>query len=392
VQVTICGGGNAAHALAGLLAARQGLRVNVYTPFSDEARRWQLGMARNHGICVRSRDGTIVGRPHWVSANAEEVVPGSQLILLALPAFAHQTILADIAGHLDEAIWVGALAARGAFDLCAKEILDGGARLPILFGLQTLPWACRIQKYGQEVEILGTKAVVDLAAWPPQHASDLASRLSDLLDVPILATASFLSLTLAGTGQIIHPGIMFGLFHQWNGPVYQDAPLFYHAVDEFTVAVLEQLSVEVRSVGAALQSQFHELDLSAVRPLLEWFRRAYHDDIEDPSTLRTCILSNRSYAGLKAPMRPANGGLAPDFQARYLGEDVPYGLIVTRGLAELVGIATPVMDKVITWAQGRLGRVYLAAGKLQGSDIGATRAPQRYGYHDLNSLMQTFYL
>jgi len=50
------------------------------------------------------------------------------------------------------------------------------------------------------------------------------------------------------------------------------------------------------------------------------------------------------------------------------------------------------MDKVITWAQGRLGRVYLAAGKLQGSDIGATRAPQRYGYHDLNSLMQTFYL
>ncbi|HEY5572972.1 MAG TPA: hypothetical protein VIK64_08165, partial [Anaerolineales bacterium] len=68
MQVTICGGGNAAHALAGLLAARQGLRVNVYTPFSDEARRWQLGMARNHGICVRSRDGTIVGRPHWVSA------------------------------------------------------------------------------------------------------------------------------------------------------------------------------------------------------------------------------------------------------------------------------------------------------------------------------------
>ena len=392
MQVTICGGGNAAHALAGILAARQGLQVNVYTPFGDEARRWQRGMARYHGICVRSRDGTVVGKPRRVSANAEDVVPGSEMILLALPAFAHQAILADIAGYLDEAIWVGALPARGAFDLCAKEMLEGGAHLPSLFGMQTLPWACRIQKYGQEVEILGTKAVVDLAAWPPQHAKDLASQLSDLLGVPILPAASFLSLTLADTGQIIHPGIMFGLFHKWNGSAYQEAPLFYHGVDEFTVAILEQLSVEVRSVAAALQSRYPDLDLSAVRPLLEWFRRAYPDDIQDPSTLRGCILTNRSYAGLKAPMRTANGGLAPDFQARYLGEDVPYGLIVTRGLAELAGIATPVMDEVIIWSQGQLGKVYLAGGKLQGDDIGATRAPQRYGYHDLKNLMQTFYL
>jgi hypothetical protein len=33
MQITICGGGNAAHTLAGLMAAQQEVRVNVYTPF-----------------------------------------------------------------------------------------------------------------------------------------------------------------------------------------------------------------------------------------------------------------------------------------------------------------------------------------------------------------------
>jgi hypothetical protein len=86
-------------------------------------------------------------------------------------------------------------------------------------------------------------------------------------------------------------------------------------------------------------------------------------------------------------MRRVGGGLVPDFTTRYLAEDIPYGLVVTRGIAELVGTATPVMDKVITWAQARLEREYLVAGKLQGRDLRATRAPQRYGITKINELV-----
>ena len=30
-------------------------------------------------------------------------------------------------------------------------------------------------------------------------------------------------------------------------------------------------------------------------------------------------------------------------------EDVPYGLVVIRGIAEIVGVETPSIDKLLTW-------------------------------------------
>jgi hypothetical protein len=85
-------------------------------------------------------------------------------------------------------------------------------------------------------------------------------------------------------------------------------------------------------------------------------------------------------------MCPVEGGLEPHFGSRYLAEDVPYGLVVTRGIAALAGVPTPTMDQVITWAQERLGKEYLVDGRLQGRDVGASRAPQRYGFHTLHDL------
>jgi len=396
MQVTICGGGNAAHALAGLIAAREGWAVNVYAPYGDEAQRWREGIAARGGIAVATPAGTLVGRPARVSAHPAEVVPGSQLVFLALPAFAHETTLRAIAPHLDREVTIGALPARGGFDWCAADVLGSGgaeerrgrgeSRLRVVFGLQTLPWACRLTTYGQEVAILGTKATVDVAAQPADVAGEVAALLSEPFGLRLEPVANFLSLTLANTGQLIHPGIMYGLFHTWDGRPFDAAPFFYQSVDAEIARILQQLSDEVQAVRAELERRYPDLDLSAVRPVDEWARRSYAGDIADPSTLESCFVTNRSYAGLRAPMRSTDDGFVPDFQARYLAEDVPFGLAVTRGIAELAAIPTPMMDQVITWAQERLKKEYLVNGRLQGRDVAATRAPQRYGFETLDDL------
>ena len=41
----------------------------------------------------------------------------------------------------------------------------------------------------------------------------------------------------------------------------------------------------------------------------------------------------------------------PDYKYRYLSEDIPCGLCVCKGVAELLGVPTPEMDLVIAWAQ-----------------------------------------
>jgi hypothetical protein len=388
MQITICGGGNAAHVLVALISTKQDYQVNLYTPLVDEVQRWHEGIEAAGGVTLTSDDGTLLGRPHKVSDDPSSVVPGSQLVLLALPAFAHEIIMRDIAPFLHDGAWVGALPARGGFDWCAREVFANVGRSVVLFGLQTLPWACRVQEYGRAVAILGTKTEVDLAAWPVSYADEVAALLGDLLGVPMCPTGNFLSLTLASTGQLIHPGIMYGLFRDWDGRPYVEAPIFYHNIDATTADILQRLSDEVQSLRARLEDRFTNLDLSSVLPLYDWIRRAYGDKINDCSSLQNCFVTNDGYAGLLAPMRSTDDGLAPDFGSRYLIEDVPYGLVVTRGIAEFADLPTPMTDRVITWAQGVLENEYLVDGKLKGSGVAGSRAPQRYGFRSLNEVVR----
>jgi hypothetical protein len=391
MRITVCGGGNAAHSAVGLLAARNDHQVNVYLSFEEEAERWQSGIESQNGIVVSSSEGLVLGCPEEVSSDPADVIPGSQMVLLALPAFAHESILKEVAPFLDEGIMVGALAARGCFDLDAKYTLGDKSEMITFFGLQTLPWACRIIEYGQEVRILGVKAYVDFATCPPQYVRDMAPTLSEQLGTELEPIDSFLSLTLAGTGQLIHPGVMYGLFKSWDGRPFEEAPLFYQGINEQTADILQCMSDEVQAIRNSLEERFPGIALSAVRPLDEWLCRSYADEIADTSSLHSYFVTNRSYAGLRVPMREVQDGLVPDFRARYLSEDIPYALIATRGIAELAEVQTPTIDRVIRWSQDKLGQEYLVAGELTGRDVNKTRSPQRYGFRELESMVDAMF-
>lgn len=379
-KITICGGGNGAQTLVPIAARNLGCAVDVYAAFGDEAERLHAGIDAHGGLEAR---GAVQAkaRPRRVSADPAQVIPGSELVLLVLPAFAHEATLCQIAPFLDESAWVGAIPARGGFDYCAAWALAGLGRSDVrLFGLQTLPWACRIEKYGQVVHVLGVKEAVDAASRPASEIGDITRVLERMLGLRIDAAASLLALTLANTGQIIHPGIMYGLFGHWDGVPFgrENVPLFYQGLTEEGAEILARLSDDVQAIRARLETK---LDLAAVRPLADWLWHSYGEAIADPSCLRNAFVTNRAYAGLRAPVREvAPGQFVPDFGARYLAEDVPFGLAVSRAVAILAGVETPTMDRVIAWAGGRLGRDYL------GRDAGLARIPQKYGLDSLERL------
>lgn len=87
-------------------------------------------------------------------------------------------------------------------------------------------------------------------------------------------------------------------------------------------------------------------------------------------------------------MKETTDGLfVPDFHHRYLTEDVPYGLVVIRGIAEIVCVETPAIDRVLLWTQEKVGKEYLVGSKLQGKDVPSTRAPQSYGLTTLDGIL-----
>ena len=77
----------------------------------------------------------------------------------------------------------------------------------------------------------------------------------------------------------------------------------------------------------------------------------------------------------------------PNFRYRYITEDLPYGLTVLKGIAEIAGVPTPKMDHVIEWAQEKIGKSFIVNGKLTGSDLNITRCPQRYGFNTLDGIL-----
>ena len=119
-----------------------------------------------------------------------------------------------------------------------------------------------------------------------------------------------------------------------------------------------------------------------------WLARRYSHDISDNSTLYKTIQTNAAFQGIKHPVKTAEDGkFVPDFTHRYMADDVPYGLVVVRGIAEIVGVQTPNIDKVLKWCQEKMGKEYLVNSKLQGKDVASSRAPQRYGFTSLESIL-----
>jgi hypothetical protein len=380
-KITICGGGNGAQTLASVASLNLACAVDIYAPFRDEAERLREGIADHGGIEVTGAlRGT--GRPRRVSGDGAEVIPGSDIVLLVLPAFAHESMLVDVVRYLDQGAWVGAAPARGGLEYCAARVLSEADRPDVtVFGLQTLPWACRVREYGRVVDVLGVKQSIDIASRPAAHVGLIAPVLEHMLRMPVGSVGSMLALTLANTGQIIHPGIMYDLFYRWDGvPVGADEiPLFYQGLSEEGAQVLEGLSQDIQAICARLTEL--GLDVTGVRPLKAWLLHCYSHAIGDASCLRSAFVTNQAYAALKAPMREvAPGQFLPDFGARYLAEDVPYGLAVTQAIAGLVDVETPVIDRVVAWAHRQLSK------QTERRGLNA-RTPQRYGLRTLQELI-----
>jgi predicted dinucleotide-binding enzyme len=387
-SVVICGGGNGGHALA--VVVSQSVEGTVdwlvgshekATLLTDNVTRTGL---RSTGVLTAAAD-----RLRTITADPAAVIPNADLILIVVPAFCHGGVLERIAPYVPRTAAVGCLPTRGGFEFDARRLRteDEG---PTIFGLQTLPWSTRVTSPGETVNFGAAKATVVLASLPTRAAAPLARMMATLLGTDVVAVDSILNLTLGNPGQFIHPGLMYGHFHAWDGQEYTAAatPKFYAEATEEMGEVVASLSAEAAAVAREVERRSDsELDLHGVVPVIEWLRDSYSHVTEDTTTVATCFRTGPIQARL-APMTETRPGVyVPDFAYRYLAEDVPYGLVVTRAIAELAEVRTPTIDKVISWAQSVMNREWLVGGRLRGRDVTQLPIPQNHGIRGLDDLI-----
>merc|ERR1740123_1193393 len=324
----------------------------------------------------------ILSKPAGIT-NDPSVAKEADVIILAVPSFAHGEYFEKFAPYMKPGTIVGVMPARSGGDILFASKLGDKAKDMVFVGFETLPWACRFSEWGRKATILGTKNNILAAVTPPSEAPKALGTLQGLLGAfpLIIESPNNLGISLRNPGMVVHPGVMYGRWcpESWDGKPKAEKPLFYQGVDEFTEKVLLGMTDEVQAVCRKMEKLVPGLSLKDACTLKQWYMDCYDGQMSNTSTLKTCMNTNKAYDGLTHPCNGEPGNFMPDLKYRYLMEDVPTGLCFAKGLAEILGIPTPTIDKVLVWAQGCIGLEIMVDGKMKGKDLDKTRAPQGVG-------------
>lgn len=395
LNVLVCGGGNGAHCLAGLSASNPDVETRVLTLFADEAERWSKILQTNDlTVTMVNSDGSsgeIKSKPTLVTKDPKEAASGADVIFLVVPGFAHEQYFREISHFVGDNTLIVGLPGQAGFEFQCLYMLGEKAKSCIVMSAESLPWACRILEFGRLVQILGFKETLGVSKLQGSQSNFKGSPFDTVQKVlgpkPVLREIqNYIAVNLMAKS-IIHPPLMYGQWSSFDGTPLKEKPLFYKGVDEKQAKLLSGVSDECIAIGKAIEKQIPGTDMSEVIHIFDWYLAYYADQITDKTNLMTAMQTNKAYDGLLHPMKEVdNGQFVPDFNYRYMAEDVPFGLVVMKGIGELAEVATPVMDEIITWAQGKLQQEYMVGSKLSGKDVSKTRAPQRFGFKSLQQL------
>lgn len=268
----------------------------------------------------------------------------------------------------------------------------------------TLPWACRILEYGKVVEVLGTKEQVGISITSSDFKTSL-TRTQDMFPnhTPKMATDEsnhILSPSMAAINGVVHTSIMYTRWVDWDGKPVAEKPLFYQGITEEGAATLSSVSDEVLKIceginKSAAMPKGKSVQVLHMKP---WFFNSYGSACTKTDTLYDLIKTNPGYNGLTHPMKDVKDEESgktmymPNWGYRYLSEDIPMGLMIPKGFADLLGIDTPTIDKLLRWVESVTGNKYMdEKGKLlEGGDVAKTRAPQAYGYKSVDDVLKDF--
>lgn len=390
-SVLVCGGGNAAQVVSTLFSARY--KVTAISLYADEAERWSQAVqqAGTMSCAFQGTNKVVQATPDLITKDPS-CVKDCDVVLFTVPSSFHDQYFTALEPYVKPGTIFAVMPARSGCDFLFKKVMGSKASTLGLAAFETLPWACRINQWGSTSTVLGTKETIGAAVIPPQGKSqmEVVLKLQGLLGVEpmIIEFPNVMSISLGNPGQVIHPGVTYGRWKNWDGKPMSAKPLFYHGVDAFTADILNGISADIKAICAKLKSLDRKFDTSQVKTVFEWYMASYSQSITDASNLKNAMNTNSAYEGLCHPMKEAEGKYVPDFQFRYLSEDVPTGLCFTKGVASLLGVKTPTIDEVMLWCQEKLGKEFITkSGEMTGKDVSKTRAPQAYGVTTTKELL-----
>jgi opine dehydrogenase len=322
--VAVLGGGNGGHTLAAELSlAGHEVRLFEMEKFNFAMKEvFETKRIRCLGDVLNG-----VAHIHLVTSDIDEALEDAEIILVAVPAFAHRDyahLLADKArpGQL-VVLLPGTLGTLEFSKIWNGLGVNSGV---ILAESDTLPYATRLE--GPGMIRIHAKIKVQVGVFPSIHTEWATQLLSEILD--IIPVENVLEAGLSSMNPVDHPPgtiLNAGRIERSNGEFY----IYEEGMTPSVVRVMEQLDQERLAIG-----ENFGLKLMSISELL-------HTSGYGPKGTTWEVLNgSRSLTPIKGPT---------SLNTRYLLEDIPFGLMTFASLADQIGLETPVMDSLITLGQ-----------------------------------------
>jgi opine dehydrogenase len=342
-RVTVLGGGNTAFSVAANLALA-GVEVLLWEHPSMVASIAPIRESRT--ITLEGTERRGAARLAGVTDDIARALAWAETVLISAPAFAHRAFAEACAPHLRPGHLLALLPGTLGALAFARAFHAAGARGVTLAEVDTSPYVCRKVAPDRAV-IWGALSALGVGVLPARRTGEILPLMAALFP-GARAYPNALACGLSSLNPLMHPaGVLMnaGRIERSRGDFY----FYEEGVTPAVATVIEGVDAERLALGRALG-----LELTPVA-------RAFHEAGFGPAgDLWATINGSRMLTALRAP-----GAL----ETRWLTEDLPYGLVTWAALAAQVGVATPLMDAIITLVSTMLGRDCRAEGRSP-ADLG----------------------
>lgn len=334
MRVGILGAGAVAFGTAAFLAEK-GHEPLIWSPSGERTARLA------HGARLVA-SGAIGGCFEvGVAQSCAEAVRGCEVLMLALPGYAHRAALEAAAVHIrpGQPVIISSHMAFGALFL-SRLLARRGVHAPVIAWGTTLVTGS--QPSLAEVKVVSVRGRIDLATIPESEGDPALALCNALFGERFVRREGLLAIALSNLNPQNHLAIaMLNLTRMERGESWSQSENVTPAVGR----LIEALDAERLAIASACGV--------SVKTVHEHFSQSFH---VPPASV---FEMNRQMA---REGRSAPGPRAAD--SRYVLEDVPFGLVPTVALAQLCGVPVPLHEAGIALFSAAYGRDFMHENDL----------------------------
>ena len=331
-NICVCGGGNEAHAIAGMLS-HKGHNVNILT---RQPTKWNKTIEVIDNT-IHTKFNTQLNK---ISSNPNDVIPGMDIIIITCPIYALFDISKNIRASLSQNTIIFGIPGR-YFDI----VMDKYEIYNLIVSFVRVPYICRINEYGKSVFITGyVYDKLKVVTNNMNRETELQCLIKHLFEFDVIFLNNFYSINLSNSNSLLHTTRIYSLFSE--NVKYDKKVLFYSGWDDNSSKLLVDADFELQNLIKIMN--ITEKHKCLITPILE------HYNVKNCKKLTDKIKSIKSLSTIFTPMINKNNYYYPDYTSRYFTEDFPYGIKYIYDTALRYKVETPTIKKIMEWGLSKL--------------------------------------